>query len=116
MKPLNQHVEALVYRERDIVVGRVVGFVQCIEARSEAVVAVGTDDGYSPGRQEWRQYVTARHVDRLARDNAPLGVRLDAAIVEGYKDLSFVNPYSYPIMLKTSSDNGVLTVSIVKAG
>ena len=56
----------------------------------------------------------SHYLHSLPVDYVPRG--LDAAIVEGYKDLSFINPYSYPIMLQTSSDNGVLTVSILKAG
>lgn len=57
---------------------------------------------------------TSHYLHSLAVDYVPRG--LDAAIVEGYKDLTFVNPYSYPVMLQASTDNGVLTVSIVRAG
>lgn len=57
---------------------------------------------------------TSHYLHSLPVDYVPRG--LDAAIVEGYKDLTFVNPFSYPIMLQTSTNNGVLTVSIVKAG
>lgn len=40
---------------------------------------------------------------------------LDAAIVEGYKDLRFTNPYDYPIMIEAITQNGKLTVNLVKA-
>lgn len=39
---------------------------------------------------------------------------LDAAIVEGYKDLQFKNNFDYPITINAAAKNGTLTVSIVK--
>lgn len=39
---------------------------------------------------------------------------LDAAIVEGYKDLQFKNNYDYPIAIYAVTENGALTVSIVR--
>ncbi|MBQ9928717.1 MAG: VanW family protein [Lachnospiraceae bacterium] len=40
---------------------------------------------------------------------------LDAAIAEGTKDLRFVNPYSYPIVIEAVTNNGILTVNLKQA-
>lgn len=49
----------------------------------------------------------------LPVDYVPAG--LDAAIVENYKDLRFVNPYDFPIMIEATTANGKLTVNLIKA-
>lgn len=55
----------------------------------------------------------ARHYfHSLPVDYVPKG--LDAAIVEGYKDLRFTNPFDYPISIQAVTDNGTLTVSLLK--
>lgn len=56
---------------------------------------------------------TERYKHSLAVDYVPEG--LDSAIVEGVKDLSFKNPYSYPICIRSTAKDGSLTVSISKA-
>lgn len=48
----------------------------------------------------------------LPVDYVPAG--LDAAIVEGYKDLTFTNPFDFTIVVNATTQNGVLTVSFVK--
>lgn len=55
---------------------------------------------------------TQHYFHSLSVDYVPVG--LDAAIVEGYKDLRFVNPYDYPIMIEAVTANGKLTVNLVK--
>ncbi|MGN1179976.1 MAG: VanW family protein [Suilimivivens sp.] len=56
---------------------------------------------------------TQHYLHSLPVDYVPRG--LDAAIVEGYKDLKFKNNFDYPIMINATSTNGTLTVSIVRA-
>lgn len=53
-----------------------------------------------------------RYAHSLEVDYVPKG--LDAAIVEGVKDLKFRNPYDYPICIYSTAKNGTLTVSICK--
>lgn len=55
---------------------------------------------------------TSHYFHSLPVDYVPAG--LDAAIVEGYKDLRFVNPYDYSIMIEATTTNGNLTVSLIK--
>lgn len=55
---------------------------------------------------------TRHYFHSLPVDYVPTG--LDAAIVEGYKDLCFVNSYDYPIMIEATTANGKLTVSLIK--
>lgn len=54
---------------------------------------------------------TEHYFHSLPVDYVPTG--LDAAIVEGYKDLRFTNPYDYPITVSAVANNGTLTVSLV---
>lgn len=56
---------------------------------------------------------TEHYFHSLPVDYVPTG--LDAAIVEGYKDLRFTNPYDYPITVSAVANNGTLTVSLVKS-
>lgn len=56
---------------------------------------------------------TQRYAHSLEVDYVPKG--LDAAIVEGVKDLKFKNPYDYPIRICSTTKDGTLTVSICKA-
>lgn len=56
---------------------------------------------------------TQRYAHSLEVDYVPKG--LDAAIVEGVKDLRFKNPYDYPICIHASAKNGTVTISICKA-
>lgn len=56
---------------------------------------------------------TQHYFHSLPVDYVPAG--LDAAIVEGYKDLKFKNNFNYPIKIQASAKDGLLTVSIVKA-
>lgn len=56
---------------------------------------------------------TQRYAHSLEVDYVPKG--LDAAIVEGVKDLKFKNPYDYPICIYSTTKDGTLTVSICKA-
>lgn len=56
---------------------------------------------------------TQRYSHSLEVDYVPKG--LDAAIVEGVKDLRFRNPYDYPIRICSTAKNGTLTVGICKA-
>ncbi|MGN0376896.1 MAG: VanW family protein [Suilimivivens sp.] len=56
---------------------------------------------------------TQHYLHSLPVDYIPRG--LDAAIVEGYKDLKFKNNFDYPIVINAVTKNGTLTVSIVKA-
>lgn len=57
--------------------------------------------------------VTEHHSHSLLVDYVPSG--LDAAIVEGVKDLRFKNSYDYPVRINSTVQNGTLTVSISKA-
>lgn len=56
---------------------------------------------------------TQRYPHSLQVDYVPEG--LDAAIVEGVKDLRFKNPFDYPIRICSTAKNGTLTVGICKA-
>lgn len=56
---------------------------------------------------------TERYAHSLKVDYVPGG--LDSAIVEGAKDLRFRNPYDYPICIRSSAEEGTLTVSIGRA-
>lgn len=53
------------------------------------------------------------YLHSLPVDYVPRG--LDAAIVEGYKDLKFQNNFDYPIAINAAAKDGTLTISIVKA-
>lgn len=53
-----------------------------------------------------------RYAHSLPVDYVPAG--LDAAIVEGYKDLTFINHFDYSILINATTQNGILTVSFVK--
>lgn len=55
---------------------------------------------------------TRHYFHSLPVDYVPKG--LDAAIVEGYKDLRFTNPFDYAISVQAVADNGTLTVSLLK--
>ena len=55
---------------------------------------------------------TRHYFHSLPVDYVPAG--LDAAIVEGYKDLTFTNPYDFTIAIHATTNNGVLTVSFTK--
>jgi len=55
---------------------------------------------------------TRHYFHSLPVDYVPAG--LDAAIVEGYKDLTFTNPYNYTIAIHATAKNGVLNVSFTK--
>ena len=55
---------------------------------------------------------TQHYLHSLPVDYVPRG--LDAAIVEGYKDLKFKNNFDYPIVLHATTKDGTLTVSITK--
>ena len=56
---------------------------------------------------------TQHYFHSLPVDYVPTG--LDAAIVEGYKDLRFRNNFDYPVKIQSSAKDGLLTVSIIKA-
>lgn len=56
---------------------------------------------------------TQHYFHSLPVNYVPAG--LDAAIVEGCKDLRFQNNFDYPVKIVSSAQNGLLTVSIVKA-
>ncbi len=56
---------------------------------------------------------TQHYFHSLPVDYVPTG--LDAAIVEGYKDLTFKNPFDFPIVINATTKNGVLNVSFVKS-
>lgn len=56
---------------------------------------------------------TEHHSHSLQVDYVPLG--LDAAIVEGAKDLRFQNSYDFPVRIDSTVEDGTLTVSICKA-
>lgn len=56
---------------------------------------------------------TQHYFHSLPVDYVPAG--LDAAIVEGYKDLRFKNNFNYPVKIQASAKDGLLTVSIQKA-
>lgn len=55
---------------------------------------------------------TQHYLHSLPVNYVPRG--LDAAIVEGYKDLKFKNNFAYPIVLHATAKDGTLTVSITK--
>lgn len=55
---------------------------------------------------------TRHYFHSLPVDYVPSG--LDAAIVEGYKDLTFTNPYDFTIAIHATTQNGILTVSFTK--
>ncbi|MBQ8598240.1 MAG: VanW family protein [Lachnospiraceae bacterium] len=55
---------------------------------------------------------TQHYFHSLPVDYVPAG--LDAAIVEGYKDLTFTNNFNFNIVINATTENGVLTVSFVK--
>lgn len=55
---------------------------------------------------------TRHYFHSLPVDYVPAG--LDAAIVEGYKDLTFTNPYDFTIAIHATTQNGILTVSFTK--
>lgn len=57
--------------------------------------------------------VTEHHSHSLQVDYVPVG--LDAAIVEGVKDLRFKNTCDYPVRINSTVQDGTLTVSISKA-
>lgn len=54
------------------------------------------------------------YLHSLPVDYVPRG--LDAAIVEGYKDLTFKNNFDYPVAINAVAKDGTLTISIVKTG
>lgn len=56
---------------------------------------------------------TRHYFHSLPVDYVPAG--LDAAIVEGYKDLTFTNPFDFTIVINATVNNGILTVSFTKA-
>lgn len=56
---------------------------------------------------------TQHYLHSLPVDYVPRG--LDAAIVEGAKDLKFKNNFDYPIAINSTAKDGTLTISIVKA-
>ena len=56
---------------------------------------------------------TQHYLHSLPVDYVPRG--LDAAIVEGAKDLRFKNNFDYPIAISSTAKDGTLTISIVKA-
>lgn len=56
---------------------------------------------------------TEHYLHSLSVDYVPRG--LDAAIVEGAKDLKFKNNFDYPIAISSAAKDGTLTISIVKA-
>lgn len=55
---------------------------------------------------------TQHYLHSLPVDYVPRG--LDAAIVEGYKDLKFKNNFDYPVTINAVAKDGTLTISIVK--
>lgn len=55
---------------------------------------------------------TQHYFHSLPVDYVPAG--LDAAIVEGYKDLTFTNNFDFTIVIHSTVSNGVLTVSFTK--
>lgn len=55
---------------------------------------------------------TQHYFHSLPVDYVPAG--LDAAIVEGYKDLTFTNNFDFTIVINATVNEGVLTVSFVK--
>lgn len=55
---------------------------------------------------------TQHYLHSLPVDYVPKG--LDAAIVEGYKDLRFKNNFDYPIAIHAAAEDGILTISIVR--
>ena len=55
---------------------------------------------------------TQHYFHSLPVDYVPAG--LDAAIVEGYKDLTFTNNSNFTIVINATVNEGVLTVSFVK--
>ncbi|NBJ91806.1 VanW family protein [Parablautia muri] len=55
---------------------------------------------------------TQRYAHSLPVDYVPTG--LDAAIVEGYKDLTFTNNFDYSIGINATTKDGVLTISFLK--
>ena len=55
---------------------------------------------------------TQRYAHSLPVDYVPKG--LDAAIVEGYKDLTFINNFDFTIVINATVQDGVLTVSFVQ--
>lgn len=55
---------------------------------------------------------TQHYLHSLPVDYVPRG--LDAAIVEGCKDLRFQNNFEYPIVINASAKDGTLTISIVR--
>lgn len=55
---------------------------------------------------------TQRYPHSLPVYYVPQG--LDAAIAQGYKDLTFTNNFDYAILINASGENGVLTVSLLK--
>lgn len=55
---------------------------------------------------------TRHYFHSLPVDYVPKG--LDAAIVEGYKDLRFTNPFDYTISIQAVAENGTLTVSLLR--
>ena len=55
---------------------------------------------------------TQHYLHSLPVDYVPRG--LDAAIVEGAKDLRFKNNFDYPIAISSTAKDGTLTISIVK--
>lgn len=55
---------------------------------------------------------TQRYAHSLPVNYVPAG--LDAAIVEGYKDLTFTNHFDYSIVINATTKDGVLTVSFLR--
>lgn len=55
---------------------------------------------------------TERHAHSLPVTYLPEG--LDATIVEGSKDLKFVNPYPQPLTISATASNGTLTISLIQ--
>jgi len=55
---------------------------------------------------------TERHPHSLPVSYIPEG--MDATIAEPIKDLKFINIYNHDIQLIATTDNGTLTVSIIK--
>lgn len=56
---------------------------------------------------------TERYYHSLPVDYVPAG--LDATIAGNYKDLKFVNVFSFPVSIKAEAKDGVLTVSLHEA-
>ena len=95
----NGYVEALIINNKKYTLGIGGGICQVSSTLYAAMITAGLP-------------ATERHPHSLPVSYIPEG--MDATIAEPIKDLKFINIYNHDIQLIATTDNGTLTVSIIK--